>query len=802
MLASYLRIALRTLLKNKAYSFITISGLAIGLTGSIIIGIYIRKETSYDTFYSKGAQVYRLNTKVDVNGVQNTYSGAHYPAAYDITEEFPEATQALTLYDPIPFQGVVPRIRYGEHEFAERSFLFTDSSFFSFFDFPVEYGDPKTALKEVNSLVLTHETSTKLFGPINPVGKLVTFNDSVSFKVTAVLAPIRFNTHLHFDYLAHADYLIQAYIGRNIRLEDNYVGMWYYSYVMLKPDASPADLEAKLPDFVKRHYPPRYTDNHAALVLQNVRDIHLRSEFSGGDLSPNGNINYLYILSIIGVLLLVIACINFINLSTARYMNRAKEVGLRKVVGAQRIQLIAQFTGEAIIITLLSGVLSIAGALGVMPYFNTLANATLVPGELLNPLTLLEVAGIFLLVGLLSGVYPALALSAFQPVQVLKGLIESPGSNINLRKVLVVIQFSVSITLIIGTIVVYSQLDYLQSRSMGFDRDQLIMLPVAGSSIFQQYPTFKDEVERLANVKSVTHVSHDLGQKNLPYFPVIAEGKDEEQMVPQMFAGFEFLETFGIGMADGRFFDRDFGSDSSLAFVVNESAVKMFNWKDPVGKKLKVGFRGSDSTRVIGVIKDFNFDPLKTAIGPLVMQFSGAFGNVAIKLGSGNNRTTIAEIESIWGRIYPQIPFTYYFLDEGLRATYAEEERVGKIYSVCCFLALFIASLGLFALASYTIRRRLKEISVRKVLGASESGIMMLIYRDFLVLIVVASAVSTPVAVVVFKDWLASFAYHISLHPAYFLTAIGAVILISWLTLIFQLVRASRVNPAVTLRSE
>lgn len=802
MLTSYLKIALRTLLKNKVYSFITISGLAIGLTGFIIIGIYLRKETSFDTVFAKGETIYRLNTKVDVNGVQNTYSGAHYPAAYDIVEEFPEAIKALTLYDPIPFQGVVPRIRYGEHEFAERSFLFTDSSFFSFFDFPVEFGDPNTALKEVNSMVITHETSQKLFGPGNPVGKLVIFNDSISFKVTAVLAPVRFNTHLRFDYLVHADHLIQSFVGRNIRLEDSYIGMWYYAYVMLKPGVSAEALQEKLPDFVKRHYPPRYTDNHALLTLQNVRDIHLYSQFSGGDLSPGGNINYLYILSIIGILLLVIACINFINLSTARYMTRAKEVGLRKVVGAQRIQLIAQFTGEAIIITLLAGLLAIGGVLGSIPFFNQLVNATLTAAELLNLTTLMQTAAIFIVVGLLSGVYPALALSGFQPIRVLKGMVETPGSNFNLRKVLVVVQFAVSITLIIGTIVVYNQLDYLQSRSMGFDRDQLVMLPVSGSSIFQQYPAFKEEVQRLNNVKSVTHVSHDLGQKNLPYLPVIAEGKDEEQMVPLMYAGFDFLETFGVDMAEGRFFDRDFASDSTLAFVVNESAVRMFGWKDPIGKKLKVGFRGSDSTRVIGVIRDFNFDPLKSAIGPLVIQFSGAFGNVAIKLGSGNNRSTLDEIAKHWERTYPQIPFTYYFLDEGLRATYAEEERIGKVYSVCCFLALFIASLGLFALATYTIRRRLKEISVRKVLGASEAGIVVLIYRDFLVLILIASVAATPAAVFIFRDWLSEFAYHIDLKPIYFLMAVGVVIVISWITLAFQLVKASRLNPAITLRSE
>lgn len=802
MLVSYLKIALRSLLKNKVYSAITISGLAIGLTGFILIGIYVRKETSFDKYFAKAPLIYRINTKVDVNGIQNTYSGAHYPASHDMVEEFPEVKKALTLYDPITFQGVVPRIKYGEHEFSERRFLFSDSTFFSFFDFPLAYGDARTALHEVNSMVVTHETALKLFGPGNPLGKLVTFNDSISFRITGVLAPITFNTHLRFDYLVHSKNLIQAFVGRNIQLDDAYIGMWYFSYIMLAPDASPEKLQLQFPDFVKRHYPPRYTDNHAALVIQNVQDIHLKSQFSSGDISPNGNIDYLYILSIIGALLLIIACINFINLSTARYMNRAREVGLRKVVGAQRIQLIAQFTGEAIVITLLSGVVSLAGVFWMIPFFNQLASASVDASELLNPETIYQAVGFFVLVGVLSGLYPALVLSGFQPIRVLKGMVEMPGSNFSLRKGLVVLQFAVSITLIIGTIVVYSQLNYLRNRSMGFDRDQMVILPVPGIPIFRQYPSFKEEVERLSNVKSVTSVSHDLGQKNLPYYPVIAEGKDEEQMVPVMYVGYDFLETFGISMKEGRFFDKAFNSDSSLAFVVNEAAVKTFGWSDALGRKLKEGFRGSDSTRVIGVIRDFNFDPLKSGINPLVIQFSGAFGNVAIKLGSGNNMPTIREIEAIWARIYPEIPFNYYFLDEGLRATYAEEERISKIYTVFCSLALLIASMGMFALASYTIRKRMKEISVRKVLGATESGIVILIYREFILLILLAFAVATPVSIIIFKDWLSGFAYHIDLKPAFFVMSVGVVILISWLTLAFQMIRASRVNPAVILKSE
>ncbi len=803
MIYNYLKIAFRSLFKNKLYAIINVTGLAIGLAGFVLIGIYVRKETSYDTYFSKAALIYRLNTQVDVNEIQNTYSTAHYPAARDMRHEFPEVSASLLLYNPNLFQGIIPKIKHEEKEFQETSFIFTDSSFFTFFDFPVEYGEAATALKSPNSVVLTHETALKLFGPANPVGKIILFNDSTSLKVTAVLAPIKFNTHLKFDYLAYNNQIIQSYIAaRNIKLEDSYVGMWYYSYIMLKPNSSPENLARQFPDFVKRHYPPRYTDNKAALLIQNIKDIHLRSNFSTGDMSVNGSMDYIYVLSIIGVLILAIACINFVNLSTARYMNRAKEVGLRKVVGAQRYQLIAQFTGEAVLITMIAGALSILLVNLAIPVFNELANGTITAAELLNSETLYQAIIVFVVVGIVSGIYPALVLSGFQPVLVLKGITETPGGKFNLRKVLVVLQFAVSMTLITGTIIIYSQLDYLRSKNMGFDREQVIMLPVYGVPVFRQYPSFKLEISRLSNVKSVTNISHDIGQSNLAYLPLTAEGKTEEQMIPLMNVGFDFPETFGVSMVAGRFFDEDYRSDSTLAFVINETAARVLGWSDPVGRKLKQGFGGNDSSRVIGVIKDFNFDPLKSGIGPLAITFSGAFGNIAIKMGSGDHLQTIQSIEAVWSKLYPQIPFNYYFLDEGLKATYSDEGRISKIYTIFCSIALFIACMGLFALASYTIQKRLKEISMRKVLGASQGNIMILIYRDFLLLIVIAFVVAAPVAALLFSNWLSTFAYHINISPLFFLIAIGGVVVVSWMTLAFHMVRASRVNPATVLKSE
>ncbi|CAN5373758.1 ABC transporter permease [soil metagenome] len=801
MIYSYIVLAFRNLYRNKVTSFITILGLSIGLASFIVIGLYVRKELSYDTHFTKSDHIYRINTWVDVNGIQNTYSAAHYPAAYDLTKEYPEVRQALTLYSPIPFQGIIPKLKYEENIFSERNLFFTDSSFFSFFDFPLEYGEISTAFKEPNSLVLTHETSTKLFGDVDPIDRIVILNDSVSLKVTGVLAPVLFNTHLKFDALVYANSLLQSYIGRNIKLHDSYIGLWYYSYILLAPGTSPANLTQHLPDFVKRHYPPRYTDNQGALTLQNVKDIHLRSNFSGGDISVNGSVEYIYILSIIGSLILIVSAINFVNLSSARYMKRAKEVGLRKAVGAQRTQLMYQFISEAILITLLAGLIAIIVIIYTIPIFNNLANATLTLSEMLNLATMGQGFMICILVGLLSGIYPAFVLSGYNPTLVLKGITEKPGNKFTLRKALIVIQFSVSMGLLIGTFVVYQQLAFLENRNMGFDRDKVLIISVPGVPIFQQYPTFKNEVARLSNIKSITNISHNLGQSNLAYFPLIAEGKNEEQMIPVMNVGYDFLETFNISMVSGRFFNSDFRSDSTLAYVINETAAKTFGWTDPVGRKLKAGFQGIDSSRVIGVVRDFNFDPLKSNIGPLAITFSNAFGNIAIKM-NGNSKETLNEIEAIWKSIYPGIPFNSYLLDEGLKSAYAAERRVSKIYTLFCLISLLLASMGLFALASFTIQKRMKEIGVRKILGASSSGIVILIYKEFFVLISIAFTIAAPISIIVFEKWLSTFAFRIDLRPIFFIISVLIVILISWSTLAFHLIRASRVNPSSILRNE
>lgn len=801
MLRNYLTIGIRNLLKHKIYTLINVTGLAIGLACFILIAVYIRHETSFDKFFAKGENIYRLNTYVDVNGVSNSYPAAHYPASYDMVEDYPEVTNATNLYRAFYLSNVLPKISVGDREFEEEKFYLADSSFFSVFDFDFKYGSPTDAFSNSYSIVLTDATAKKYFGDENPLGKLIQFQDSVSFKVTGVLQPFRGKTHLDFDFLAHSKLLLRQIIGRDV--DNEYVGLWYYSYVVLQPGSSPAQVVSKLPDFVKKYYPPRYTENNARLDLQNVRDIHLRSEFSTADMSVNGNIQYLYTLATIGVFVLVIACINFMNLSIARFSNRGKEIGMRKVMGAARGNLVFQFLGESVLIAVISGLIAVIGVHLLLPTFNELASTQIDRSQLNDLSNILIMFAIVLMTGVLAGVYPSLVMSAFQPVRVLKGMHKNVSGKFDLRKALVVAQFAVSIILLIGTFVISDQLAFMRNKSMGFSKEQVIVIPVSGSGMFPKFAGFKQQLLTLKDVSSVTSLSHDLGQKALPYFPMRVEGKDDEQMLPIMYVGHDFLETFGVEMASGRFFDINFRTDSTTAFVINESAARALGWQsDPIGRKITFGVNGNPDSEVIGVVRDFNFDPLRTKVGPLVMKFSGAGVNVAVKLRAADHRQTIADIEQIWKQTIEEKTFAYYFLDEALNQTYEAEEKLASVFTWFCGLAIFIASLGLFALASFSAERRMKEIGIRKVLGASEPGIVTMMFREFIVLILVSFVLASPVAYLLFDKWLNSFAYRIEIGPVVFVLAVLFISVVALLTVGYHSISAARTNPVTVLKNE
>jgi putative ABC transport system permease protein len=803
MIKNYLKTALRSTLNNKVYSIINILGLSIGLGCFVLVIAYNRKELSFDTGFTKASLIYRINTSLDINGVPTHYPMAHFPAGQDMIDEFPGVKSTVRMYRPNLFGGNVPKIKNEEIIFPEEKFYFTDSTFFHIFDLPFKYGDPNTALNNPFSVVLSEPSAIRYFGDVDPVGKLLSYNDTISFKVTGVLKKLNFNTHLNVDFVANARAIIRQNISRSIDLENAYIGLWYYSYIVVEEGTDVDLLRSKLPDFVERHYTDRYKDNNAYLELQNIKDIHLHAtNMASGQMSPPGNREYVFILTIVGCAVLIVACFNFVNMATSRYLSRSKEVGLRKAIGAERSQLIFQFITEASLITFFAGLIGLALVITCLPVFNQLANADMHISDILSIQDGVMFMVLFFAVGILSGLYPAFVLSSMKPALVLKGATKSPSTRWDVRKGLVIMQFIVSLVLIIGTLIVLSQLNYLQTKDMGFDRERILVIRDSGTSIFQNYSTFKNKLLETSEVKQVTHLSHDLGQSTLPYYPFKREGKDEEMMLPSLSAGYDFLETYGLSMSQGRYFDINAPGDSTLAFVINESAAKQFGWQDAINRHITFGVNGNPKHRVIGVIKDFNFDPLRTAVGPLVIRFTVAFGEISMKLKEGDHGQQVKEVEKIWKDIFPGAPFSYYFLEDGIANAYQEEQKLAKIYSSFCSLAIFIACLGLFALASYTIEKRKKEMAIRKVLGSTATKITAIIYKEFLILIALAFVVAVPISIMLFGTWLDHFAYRVAIDPWLFVIALSGVLGVSTVTVLYQTIKAGRMNPATILKSE
>ena len=520
-------------------------------------------------------------------------------------------------------------------------------------------------------------------------------------------------------------------------------------------------------------------------------------------MSVNGNIEYVYTLGSIAILVLLIACINFMNLSIARFSTRGKEVGVRKVMGAEKKNLIFQFLGESVLVALVAGLLALLLVNVFIPVFNDLAGVKLSVMDLLNVPAIATIFIIMIITGLIAGIYPSFVMAAFQPVKVLKGLHKGSNSKLSLRKILVVTQFAVSLILLIGALIISDQLHYMRNLSMGFDKEQVVMIPTGRvPTMTRDYPSFKNKLTQLPSVTSVTTISHDLGQEALPYFPMKVEGIEDEQMLPIMYVGFDFLETFKVEMKAGRFFDIKNPSDSTLSFVINESAARALNWSDPIGRKIKFGVGGVADSEVIGVIKDFNFDPLRSKVGPLIMGFTAAQGNIAVKTKAGDYQQTVADIQKQWNELFPEIPFTFSFLNEALDKTYETEERLATVFRYFCALAIFVACLGLFALASYSAEQRLKEIGVRKVLGASESGLVFMLYKEFIILILTAFAIASPLAYYFFDQWLGSFAYRVDIGPLTFGKAMLFITVIALITVGYQSITAARTNPVKILRSE
>lgn len=793
MIRNYLKTAFRNLWRHKGFSFINVLGLAVGMTAFFLIFLYVSLELSYDSFHSKAGCIYRIVCDIKTPTEVIKASGPSWAVPPHLKNDFPEIESFVRLNEGSLL------VRKGNIKFQEENALFADSAFFNVFGFKLLKGDAATALKEPLSIVFSETAAKKYFGNLNPVGQTVLLTgEGFPAKVTGVMKDIPENSHIKADMLVSMTTITQK-INRGI--DDQWGNYGASAYLLLKPGTNAAALVKKFPAFLQRRNGQEMKEHqmYATLFLEPLKDIYLYSTRGG---SITGNINNVYIFSVIGIFILVIACINFINLSTARSAERAKEVGIRKVAGAAKVQLARQFIGESVIICLIAFVVTILLSALLLPAFNQLAGKTVSQSIFGNGAQLLFLFFSAIVIGLLAGFYPALVLSSFKPVLVLKGRFTSGTKGILLRKALVITQFTISIVLMISTLVVYHQMNYMRSQDLGFSKDQVLVVNTNGDRAKE---AFMQSIQDLRGIRSVASSSSVPGSGNSGAYSEIENIRGEMQVanLDLYFVDFDYIPLFEMKMVAGRAFSKDFGSDTAKAMILNEAAVKMFGYSSPqqaIGKRFKQW--GREGT-VIGVIKDFHYRSLQQDIKPLTMRISPSDCElVSVKVSASNLHATIAAVEKKWNSIAPARPFSYFFMDEFFDRQYQGEDRFGKLFLNFAVLAIFISCLGLLGLASYSTLQRTKEIGIRKVLGADVTGIVRLLSVEFLQLVALAFLISSPLAWLLMHNWLKDFAYRISMSWTEFAIAGAGAVLITLITVSFQAIKAATANPVLSLRME
>jgi putative ABC transport system permease protein len=806
MFRNYVKIALRNLIKHRGYTLINVLGLAIGMAACLLMLVFVQDELSYDKLHEQTPRIFRITDQWTAGGISEDLATVPFPVGRVLKMENADAIQnVVRMYRPSTW-GNSTVMSFGDDVFVEEDLMFADSTFFQIFDFPFEQGSPENALASPNSIVLTKGTAQKYFGDDNPLGKRLTLNNQLDLEVTGVLENIPHNSHIKFDMLSTIG-AMKNWWGWS-GFEENWIWQSTWTYFVLENPQAAGAIQQQLPDFIQRHFPESIKDG-TILTLQPLRDIHLRSQ-RYLEIATNSNIMYVYIFSAIAGLVLLIACINFMNLATARSASRAKEVGMRKVLGAYRTSLMRQFLSESVLLSLCSLVVAVVLIEASLPLFNSLTGKSLEMNYFENPLAIFGLLAIGLLVGILAGSYPAFYLSGFRPMQVLKGSIKGRGSasgESRLRKGLVVSQFVVSLVLLICISIIYNQLHYLRNKDLGIDKDQVVYFNLYGN-LFQQYSAFKNELLRHKDVLSVSLIGGSVpGLEDGIANSFVAEGMqpDKPKWIGIVTASHDIEKVLGLDLVAGRWFSTAFPTDSAEAFMINETAARDFGWdvETAVGKKLdRVNSDGrvTQAGRVIGVVKDFHFEPLHEDLKPLVMRFGG--GQFAVRLSAKNIPPAMDHIKETWDNFASEWPLNYRFLDDDLEALYRREQKLGQIIQYFAVLAIFIACLGLFGLASFTAEQRTKEIGIRKVLGASVASVVSLVSKEFTKLVVIAFVVASPIAYWAMSKWLENFAYRVGISVWVFVLAGGAALLIALITVSSQAIKAALTNPVEALKYE
>jgi putative ABC transport system permease protein len=805
MFKNYFKTAVRNLLRYKGFSLINITSLTIGIIGCLVIGLFVWDEQQYDKNIPAGENIYRIyEERTDNSGT--TFNAPVPPAYTDFMQrQFPEVdttTRIMMLGDKYLLET-------GDKQSYEGKGWFVDPSFIHFFSLKLSKGDPATALTAPASIVLNEELAKKYFGAENPVGKTIFINKD-TLQVTGVLASLPSRFHLDFRYL-----LPIAAVNIPAQRMQSWGWHQFFSYVRLKPGTNSAQVQHKLQAHIHKEILPKESQDGTVYMpkFQPLRDVHLKSADFVYDNAIRGNETYVRALTVIALFVLAIACFNFINLATARSLRRAKEIGVRKVVGADRKQLIFQFIGETILLSLLSMLLAMLATLFIIPMLNEFTGKSISFNPVTNPLLALLMLGAGVVIGVLAGIYPALVLSGFQPIKVLKNMKLGGANRSWLRPALVVVQFSLSVLLIVCTLIVYRQTKYLNNKDLGFSKEQVLYFHV-NSEVLPKLGALKDELRQLPNVSSVTSGYGMPGDAFAGETIKLPTKDGEKQVAVSNFIGdHDYVKTLGLRLIAGRDFSRDRSTDVSEAFIINETAVKSFGFNTPqaaLGQQILWDeWEPVDSTqpvkrgKVIGVVKDFHYKSLHEKVTASVIQlYPQVTETVALKLRSSDMASSIAHISNVWKRYAPSFPLDYKFVDETYGKMYSSEEKLSSLLWIFAIMAILVGCMGLFGLAAFSAEQRTKEIGIRKVLGANVFNIMGLLSKNFIVLVAIAAVIAFPVAWWAMNNWLDDFPYRVAISWWIFGIAIIAALLIALITVSFQSIKAATANPVKSLRTE
>ncbi len=800
MLRNYFKTAIRNLKRQKIYSFINITGLSVGLACCILIALYIHFELSFDGFHERADNIYRI-IEIETESGKKQYSATvPAPLAPMLSEAFPEILRMVRIFHPSWIEKW--KISYEDKTYFDEGVFFADPEILDVFTFPLVQGHQGDALVEPNSAIITEEIAQKYFGHSNPLGKVLSIH-GVQTKITGVIQAIPPNSHFRFKFLISFDTLKSPGF-RNVVYDmlNNWRSHNFYGYLLLREGVSSFELEKRFVPLLEKHFHTKITDFD--LYLQPLRKVHLYSKNFNYDISTfNSDVAYVYIFSVIAFFILIIACINYMNLTTARAANKAKEVGTRKIVGATRMHLIQQFLGESIILLFIALLIAFLLASLMLPVLNSLAgsNFTINSRNLVCILGFLIAASFIL--GCAAGIYPALFLSTFQPLHSLRGKLYPRVSRVHFRKTLVVIQFALSISLMIGTLSTRNQLKYCMSRNLGFDKENVISIPVRDVKTILEFDSVKDNLLQHPEILSVARSSSVPG-KTLGRRGFLPEGNEWAPRY-SIFVDHDFIPTMGIELKEGRNFSRDFGTDIEEAYIINEAAAEEFGWDSAVGKRLIWKGDRNNKGQVIGMVKNFHFKSLHQKVEPIILHMlpeRSGFSYMTVKIRTQNIFHLMKEMGNIWERFFPNLPFEFFFLDEHLNRLYAAETRLGRVSGIFTLLSILIASLGVFGLASYITEQRTKEIGIRKVLGATPMSIAILLSKEFTKLVIISNIIAWPVAYYLVHKWLQNFAYRFDLGIGMFLLASSLALIITLLSVAYQSVKASFINPARALRYE